>query len=210
MKHRVLALGLGGLLLAGCSATGTGQSRVLDAGQAAVSDDFRVSQSEVADSVAAVLSATDRPPGEPPAGLATATVQRLVQGEVIANYAERNGVSVTATQVQEGVDELADQNGGMDALTDLALQSGIPADAIDDTVRTNLLVAGIGVRLDPSGDATSQLAATGSALAEYSQATNVIVAPRYGTWDDAQLGVATGSAVAPPTAEQAPAEQGTP
>ncbi len=204
--HRVLALGLGGLLLAGCSASGTDQSHVLDAGQAAVSDDFVISQSAVNESVEAVLSASGQPPGEPPAGLATSTVQRLVQGEVIASLAESSGVSVTATQVEQGVADLAEQNGGMDALADLALQSGIPADAIDDTVRTNLLVAGIGAQLDPAGDATSQLEATGAALTELSQATNVAVAPRYGTWDDAKLGISTGSSVVQPPAP----EQGTP
>ncbi len=203
--HRVLALGLGGLLLAGCSASGTSQSRVLDSGQAAVSDDFRISQSEVTESVEAVLSATGQPPGQPPAGLATAIVQRLVQGQVIATFAERNGVAVTTTQVEQGVTELADQNGGMDALTELALQSGIPSDSIDDTVRTNLLVAGIGATLDPAGDSASQLEATGTALSEFSDATNVAVAPRYGTWDNAQLGIATGSSVV-----DQPPEQGTP
>ncbi|MGB7982343.1 MAG: hypothetical protein WCF36_16300 [Candidatus Nanopelagicales bacterium] len=207
--HRVLALGLGGLLLAGCTASGTGQSRVLDAGQAAVSDDFDIAQSAVTESVEAVLAATGQPPGQPPAGLATATVQRLVQGAVIAGFAAGNGVAVTTTQVEAGVAELADQNGGMAALTELAQQSGIPADAIGDTVRTNLLVAGIGAKLDPTGDSTSQLEATGIALAEFSEATNVAVAPRYGSWDDAQLGISTGSSVVEPPVEQ-PAEQGAP
>ena len=78
-------------------------------------------------------------------------------------------------------------------------------------MRTNLLVAGIGVRLDPSGDATPSSPPPARRWPSTPQAINVAVAPRYGTWDDAQLGRrATGSAVAPPTAEQAPAEQGTP
>ena len=44
------------------------------------------------------------------------------------------------------------------------------------------------------------------ALSEYSDAIDVEVSPRYGTWDDAQLSIIPGSSVTEPSVE----EQATP
>ncbi len=177
---------------------------VLGTGQAAVSLDFRVSQAEVDDGVAQVLTAQGQPPGEPPAGLASATTQRLLINRLVASYAEDQGIELTRTQVEEGLAQLAAENGGQEALNDLAAQSGIPPEDLDDTIRTNLLVTAIGLTVDASGDQNAQLEATLVALAEYSEAIDVQVAPRYGTWDDAQLQIVPGSAVSiPGSGEQA-------
>ena len=100
--------------------------------------------------------------------------------------------------------QLATENGGQDALNDLALQSGIPISGLEATVRTNLLVTAIGEKLNPSGDAQAKGESTRVALSEYSAAIDVEVAPRYGTWDDAQLSIVPGSSVTTPSvAEQA-------
>jgi hypothetical protein len=198
MRRTAIALGCGVLLLAGCSTDGSAQSVVLDSGQAAVSSDFRVSQAEIADDVSLVLSAQGLPPGEPPAGLAGATAQRVVLNRLIASYAEDNGIALTRTQVEQGLEQLATENGGEQALNDLAVQSGIPPQALEDTVRTNLLVTAIGLKLNASGDAGAQLEAARVALSEYSDAIAVEVSPRYGTWDDAQLQIVPGSSVATP------------
>jgi len=65
-------------------------------------------------------------------------------------------------------------------------------------------VTAIGLKLDAAGDAAAQLEAARIALSEYSDAIDVEVAPRYGTWDDAQLQIVPGSAVSTPAAgEQA-------
>lgn len=199
MRRSAIALGCGVLVLAGCGTDGSAESVAIDSGQAAVSQDFRVSQSQVADEVAQVLSALGQPPGQPPAGLASATTQRLVQGQLIEGLAATQGIELTRAQVQQGLEQLASENGGQEALNDLALQSGIPVEALDDTVRTNLLVTAIGEKLNPSGDAQAKGEATRVALAEYSQAIDVAVAPRYGTWDDAQLTIIPGSSVTTPS-----------
>ena len=73
MRRTVVALGAGVLVLAGCSSTSSGDSVLVESGQAAVSDVFRVSQQEIADDVGLVLVGLGQPPGEPPAGLASAT-----------------------------------------------------------------------------------------------------------------------------------------
>ena len=75
MRRTAIALSCGVLVLAGCSTNGSAQSVVVDSGQAAVSQDFRIAQSEVADDVSQVLADQGQPPGEPPAGLASATTR---------------------------------------------------------------------------------------------------------------------------------------
>ena len=179
---------------------------LVDSGQAAVSQDFRVSQAEVADDVALVLSGQGLPTGEPPAGLAAATAERVVLNRLISSYAAANGIELTRTQVEQGLEQLASENGGEEALNGLALQSGIPPQSLEDTVRTNLLVTAIGLKLNAAGDAAAQLESARVALSEYSEAIDVEVAPRYGTWDDAQLQIVPGSSVTEPSAQ----EQATP
>ena len=199
MRRTAIALGVGVMVLAGCSTNGSAQSVAIDSGQAAVSQDFRIAQSEVADDVSQVLSDQGQPPGEPPAGLASATTQRLVQNKLIESYAATNGIELTRAQVQQGLEQLATENGGREALNNLALQSGIPISGLEGTVRTNLLVTAIGEKLSPSGDAQAKGEATRVALSEYSDAIDIEVSPRYGTWDDAQLSIIPGSAVTQPS-----------
>lgn len=185
-------VGLSALLLSGCSAT----QGPVGSGEAAVSEAFTISQAQVADDVAAVLAAMGRPPAEPSAEMTLANVQRMVQSEVIEGAAASLGVSVSTAAVQQAVAQLAEQSGGVDALSQLAVQAYIPPEAIEDVVRTNLLAEAIGAAVvggDESGD--PQLGAQ-QAIVGYSQSIDVEVAPRYGTWDDTTLTIAPGSTVA--------------
>jgi hypothetical protein len=204
MRWTAIALGCGALVLAGCGTDGSTQSVQVDSGQAAVSSEFRVSQAEIADDVALVLSGQGLPPGEPPAGLAGATTERVVQGRLIRSYAEVNGIELTRTQVEQGRAQLATESGGEEALRDLALQNGIPAEAINDVVETQLLLTAIGLSVSGGGDPAVQGEAALGALSEYSAAIDVEVSPRYGTWDDAQLQIVPGSELSTPdSGEQA-------
>ncbi len=206
MRRTAVALGAGVLVLAGCSSTGSGQSVVPNSGQAAVSEAFRVSQQEIADDVSLVLEGLGQPPGEPPAGLASVTTERIVLYRLIDSYAEANGIEVTRTEAEQGLEELAAANGGQDALREAALGAGIPVEALERTVRTNLLVTGIGAGIDPSGDVAAQVEAARVALSEYSESIDVAVAPRYGTWDDQTLAIIPGSSLT----ESSGQEQATP
>ena len=199
MRRTAIALGCGVLVLAGCSNAGSTPSVRVDTGQAAVSDEFRIAQSEVAEDVSQVLSGLGQPPGEPPEGLATATTQRLVQARLIESYAATQDLELTRTQVEQGLEQLATENGGRQALEDLALQSGIPVGALELTVRTNLLVTAIGEKLNPSGDPQAAGESARVALSEFSDAIDVEVSPRYGTWDDARLSIIPGSSVTQPS-----------
>lgn len=204
MRWTAIALGCGALVLAGCGTDGSTQSVQVDSGQAAVSSEFRVSQAEIADDVALVLSGQGLPPGEPPAGLAGATTERVVRDRLVSSYAEGKGIALTRTQVEQSLEQLATANGGEEALNNLALQSGIPPQALEEYVRTELLVTAIGQKLDAAGDEAAQLEAARVALSEYSAAIDVEVSPRYGTWDDAQLQIIPGSELSTPdSGEQA-------
>lgn len=206
MRARAIGLVCAALLLTGCSTAASGESMLVDSGQAAVSSEFRISQQEVAASVGLFMDARGEAPGEPPPGLASLTTERKVLESLIASYAEREGLEVTQAQVEDSLAQWAEQNGGSAALAQLALESGIPSQELQTTVRTNLLIAAIGSATPDAEDVAAQLEAARVALAAYSEEIGVAVAPRYGTWDDQELGIIPGS----PLSEPAAPEQATP
>lgn len=203
MRGRVISLACGVLLLAGCSNAGTTEPMVVDSGQAAVSSEFRVSQAEIAQSVGQVLEAVGQPPGEAPPGLAGLITERKVLEDLIASFAEQEGIEVTRTQIEQGLEQLAEENGGPDALAELAAQSGIPVEEIEDTVRTNLLITAIGTELNDSDDPAAQIESARVALSAYSEEIGIAVAPRYGTWDNEQLGIISGTTLSEPAQDEA-------
>ena len=183
------ALGLAVLALTGCS--------VRDAGQAAVSDEFTISQALVDSEVRAVLEQVDSPTGQPPAGLALATTQRLVQDALFAAKAEELGITVTDTEVEQGRAEFAAQYGGDQGLVDAAAQSGIPAGSLDAFVRSNLLFTKIS-EASPGGGAAAAQQAAREELGRFSEEIDLRVAPRYGTWSPVALEIVPGSDVVTP------------
>ncbi len=193
MRGRAIALTCGALLLAGCSTTGSGQTMLVDSGQAAVSREFRLSQSDVATSVGRFLVASGQAAGDPPPGLATFTTQRLTWQLLIESYAERAGVDVTRSEVEDQMAQLEADSGGSAGLAQRALQSGIPPEELEATLRADLLANAIAVSLAPDEEIAAQAAAFEAAVTAYSEEIGVAVAPRYGTWDDERLGIVPGS-----------------
>ena len=180
--RRLIAVVLGALALSGCAAMD-------QAGQAAFSDSFRVPQSAVDEQVRQVLQSVAQPDAEPPEALALATIQRLVQDQLIEAKSTELGLEVTPAEVDRAVEQLVEQSGGPEALAQFALQQGIPQEAIKAQVRSNLLLSRIGPAVAKDGDAAAQQDATQQALTQLSQSIDLQVAPRYGTWDHALLAV---------------------
>ena len=148
-----------------------------------------------------------QPPGEPPAGLASATTERVVLYRLIDSYAEANGVDVTRTQVEQGLEQLAGrQRWPGRGCVRRSLSDGIPMEALERIVRTNLLVTRSAPGSIPAGTSRPRLEAPGVALSEYSESIDVAVAPRYGTWDDQTLAIIPGSSLT----ESSGQEQATP
>lgn len=170
--------------LSGCATQG---------GSAARTDAGDVSMATLAAAVADLQQAQQAPATKPAAGVATANLQRLVLEIVVAAQAEQLGATVTNSQVRRSVATLAAQNGGQAALEQLALQGAVGPAAIDDVVRTNLLVSAIGAKLAAKGSESEQLSAAQVALVQFSPTLHVSVAPRFGRWEDASLSIVSGS-----------------
>lgn len=181
-RSLVVAVSVAAVLgLSGCAS---------DGGTAARTNAGDVSMATLAAEVAQLQAAQQAPATKPASGVTVANLQRLVQDIVIGAEAQGLGVKVTDTQVSKAIDALAAQNGGQAALEQLALQSGIAPAAIADVVRTNLLIAAIGAKLDSKGSSQEQLMAAQTALVQFASTLDITVAPRFGRWDDSTLSIA--------------------
>jgi hypothetical protein len=172
----LVALAMVGLLLAGCSD---------QPGSAAVVGDTAITENQVQDDAAEVIAAAETAGGlEVETALVTAEqVRRLVEAELVAELADRRGISVTAGEVDRSIEEVSAQVGGREALdAQLAAQAGVPPSALESFVITFLLkealIADYG--LADRGAAEAQLIADLGAL---SQEWGTEVSPRYGTWN---------------------------
>lgn len=181
------------LLLAGCSSPQASQSNA--GGSAARSDVMDIGQDELVAQVQAFQAEINQPVNQPAPGLARATLERLIQDALIKAEAAKLDVRITPAAVANARAQLASQNGGEEQLVAAAHASGIPASAIDDVVRSNLMVSEIGKKLGTDGDTNGQLLAAQKAIGELAASVNVSVAPRYGVWDDATLSIKDTSTV---------------
>jgi hypothetical protein len=185
------AVGLAMIALAGCS--------VRDSGQAAVSDAFTISQAEVDSEVTAVLAQVGEPTGQPPAGLALATTQRLVQDALFVAKAAELGITVTDAEIEQGRAEFAAQMGGdAQLVATAAQQAGIPEGSLDAFVRSNLLFTRILQEVTPGAATEAATQAARDELGRFSEEIDLRVAPRYGTWNPLSLEIDPGSDVASP------------
>lgn len=172
----LVALAAVGMLLAGCSE---------QPGSAAVVGGTTITENQVQADAAEVIAAAETAGGiEVETALVTAEqVRRLVEAELVAELADRRGITVTAGEVDRSIEEVSAQVGGRDALdAQLAAQAGVPPSALESFVTTFLLkealIADYG--LADRGAAEAQLIADLGAL---SQEVGTEVSPRYGTWN---------------------------
>ena len=187
----VASLAGGVLVLSGCSS--------VDSGQAAVSDTFRISQAKVDAQASEVATGMGEPPAVPPPGLASAITQRLVQHALVEAQADKVGVSLTAAEVEQGMKDLTDAQGGHDQLIQAALQAGIPESQLTSVVRTNLLLTRMSTAAGGTSDDQATSADVQQQIVDLSEALDVRVSPRYGTWDSATLSIVSGSPVVAPS-----------
>lgn len=170
------------LLLAGCGID-TGA-----AGAAVVVGDRTVPDSEVATQVSEVrVELGDRPFDA--AAVATATVNRLTQRTLLDIAAQREGVVVTPTQVDDLLAQNATGDGGMAQLEATLLeQDSVPRSQVRSYAQTFLQQQGLSAALDDgAGDGGAQ--ALTDYLVELSDELATRVAPRYGTWESSRLGL---------------------
>ena len=154
-------------------------------GSAAIVGEQRLDDATLSDTTSALAGALgieERPE------LSQAVLSRWVVGELIDEYAARQGIEITNGQVDAVIAEEAERAGGAEQLEQSALQSGLLPEMIPDAVRTSLLVEEMSKRAaneeDPSGQQGLVLG-----IQALSDELDTRVSPRFGTWDPEQLTV---------------------
>lgn len=181
---------LAGLLLVGC---GTGTP-----GTAAAVGSERLTVAEVQERTAAFFVAYPeaRSAGLTEAQVASVTVETFIRAAVIDAAAAELGIEPT----QSELDEFIQQLGGIEEVTRVASSRVVPPDPelIAIEVRSAYLQGAIGELLAAPGASTDDFRlaireATDAAVAKL----DIIVNPRYGTWDGNAVDAASGSISVP-------------
>ena len=167
------------LLVSSCSS--------IQAGSAATSTVCNISESELTAQVQEALSAQGVNPDSPNAGLTVKTLNRLVLSELVAELANRLGISIAQGQIDSQLASYEAQNGGQQAVANAFATNGIPPSQINTVILINLQAAAISQALVPNGTQEQQNAALTQALSDLSQEVQVQISPRFGTWDPAQI-----------------------
>ncbi len=160
-----------------------------EAGSAALVGGYRVTETTVQNQAKQVIAGIQRLGGQAPdnGALLTALVNRLVRERLFERAGAKENVVVTQGQV----DALIEKSGGRKALEDKFLQnsgSWTPASSLDEQARVFLIQTALAEKLAPN-DTAGQAAAVAKYLVDLATAEGVQIAPRYGTWDPATIGV---------------------
>lgn len=116
-------------------------------------------------------------------------ISGLIQSEIIDTAATREGVQVTAAQVDSLINSAAQQGGGLAELQkSLASQYGIAPSQIEDFARSNLQFQGLATKLG-GGDAQAGSEKASAALGALSVELGTTVNPRFGRWEPLRLSV---------------------
>lgn len=176
----------GGLVLAGCNGASPGT--------AATVGSERLTVEQVQERTAAFLAAYPemQSSGVTGAQVAAVTVENFLRAVVVETTAERLGVQVTETEL----DEFVESNGGIEEVTRLVSGAGVPPDPelVQVEIRTFMLQTAIGEAQAGAEAAPDEIqAATLAALDATSAELDIEVNPRYGTWNGAQVAGSSGS-----------------
>jgi hypothetical protein len=182
----LVAVGVSAVLLTGCG-TGT-------AGAASVVGAQRVSDAQLAGAVAEVrVQTTDGTFA--PDKVTAANLTRMTRELLVGEAADREGVVVTESQI----DQLIKTSGGLESVTAALLKQGdVPAAEVRSYARTFLQQQALGAKLG-AGASDGGVSAVSDYLAKLSTELDTRVAARYGSWD-----AATQSLGEPPTDLAAP------
>lgn len=155
------------------------------AGSAAIVGDARLTDAELSQTTSALSEGLGIP--EAPQ-VSQAVISRWIVQELVAQFATSRGFEVTNGEVDALITQEAQAAGGLEALEQGALQSGILPDMIPDAVRTQLLIEKMSEFTATEEDPTGQ-AGLVAQVQQYSEEAGAEVSPRYGTWDAEQLSV---------------------
>jgi len=176
-----LAAVAAGLLLAACSSTQQPGAAVVIGGEA-------IPESTVATLADEVRAAAGRE-AVTGADLNRQVISTLVQQRVVGAAAQREGVTVTQTQVDQLIQQAAAESGQEQLEASLAGQYGVAPSQIPAFARTNLEYQGLASKLG-NGDPAAGGEAASALISATAAELGVTVNPRFGAWTTGQLTVA--------------------
>lgn len=158
------------------------------AGSAATVGDVRITESQVNASATEALTAAAADAQAAANGLDSATflrqtTNRLIASQLLAIAAEEQGLTVTQAEIDTVIAQASNGVSAEQFEAQLAAQFAVPPSEVNDFVHDFVLHTKLGVKLDPSGDTTSQPAAANAYLVQVADQVGVTVSPRYGQWN---------------------------
>lgn len=187
-------------------------------GAAAIVDQVRITEAEVNQAASEAIAAADRvPPGQGQpidrTQVLKQNTERLINSQLIAIAAAQEGVTVSQSEVDKLLQQASYGTDQLHFEGNIAVQAGVPPQAISSFARDFLLRQKLGQQLDPKGGPEAQMKAANAKISQVAEQVGVTVSPRYGTWDAATLaigGPVNDLSVTPspsPTDSSPPAEQ---
>lgn len=156
-------------------------------GDAAVVGDVRIPQSTIAEQMESLNEAVGQPTDTPDANLARTLVSYNIGYELIAQTAAQLQVTVPSAQLDEIYNQQIAQLGGEAQLQEAAAQQGVAPANLRRDLQTQLLASAIVNKVAPGGDEAAGQAVLVEEVRSVADSIGVEVAPKYGTWDSAQL-----------------------
>ena len=158
------------------------------AGAAATVGDVRITESQVNQSASEALTAAEADAQAAAAGLDSAnflrqTTDRLITSQLLAIAAAEEGITVSQAEIDAVIAQASNGASAEQFEAQLAAQFAVPPSEVNAFVHDFVLRTKLGVKLDPSGDTTSQRAAADARLVQVADQVGVTVNPRYGAWN---------------------------
>ena len=176
------ALAAGALLLAGCSSTEVPSA-------AAVVGSEEIPLAELDDQLREINEVLGIPPTAASPQFTQTVLGNNVVWQLIDQAADSLGLSVTETEVQEFLVDVAEFGGGPDQFLVSQAQNGVAPSMVEPLARTDLLATEIVAELSDGGNIgdREKIEVLRIALQEYGEEAGVTVNPRFGYWSGEQL-----------------------
>ncbi|WP_069464485.1 SurA N-terminal domain-containing protein [Actinacidiphila rubida] len=189
VRRTAVPLAAAALLLASPALTACGSGPV-HTGSAAVVGDHRITVATLQSQVNDLRSAAEKSPQgqqllQSAGNLPTQLLGRLVEDQVLDRTLADQGLSVTASEVQQEHAAALQQFGGSETQLDAALlgQYGVAPQDIDHFFQRNVAFGKIIQHLGYQPGSDGGNAALQQAVVKTSKSVGVTINPRYGTWD---------------------------
>lgn len=158
-----------------------------EAGSAATFTDGRITESELTQAVADILTAKGQSTSTPDAALVQQTLGRMITQRLVTELAVQEGIEITQGQVDEIRTNYENQVGGAEALEGVFLRENIAPSQLESVLRLQLQAQELGYVFNPRGSAEEQGLAVFQQASALSEELETTVSPRFGTWDPVAL-----------------------